>query len=94
LADGLFLFAQGAAGAFLFIGLVVAVRGALFKPRVKVKCDICNTEVVAVVEQFQLKCGNGNHRVRRRILPVILLLMFFAAAAAEAAIVIYGSLVG
>jgi hypothetical protein len=49
---------------------------------------------VADVEHFQFKCGNGNHRARRRLAPFVLLILFFLATAAEASALIYGSLIG
>ncbi len=86
--------AQVAGGVVILVGLLISFRAALFRPRKRVVCGTCRAEVVAELEQFALKCSNGNHIARIRYSPLVLLFVGVAAASVMGALLIFSSLTG
>ena len=53
--------ARGAAGLYLTVGFLVALRGLLFRRRVEVSCSRCGRPVVAERSGFTMRCEGGPH---------------------------------
>lgn len=93
-SEPLYRGAQGAAGGFLFIGFIVAARGALFRPRARVQCKQCRAEVVASKDGFHFKCQNGNHRAATSRASVLLLALFLLNAVGLGVLLVIGAFMG
>jgi len=84
--------AQLACGGLMLVGLIVAGRGALFRPRRRLRCRVCNGDVVAEARRFKFTCTNGSHTARRRVLPFVLMLAFSSFATTLLVVIVSGVL--
>jgi hypothetical protein len=53
--------ARGAAGLYLTVGFLVALRGLMFRRRLLVSCRRCGRQVVAARSGLTMRCEGGAH---------------------------------
>jgi hypothetical protein len=90
-APPLYIGALSAVGVIGFVGIAVVVRGATYRPRVKIRCRRCRTRMFAEPDGFGFRCSAG-HPAASATGKILLLVSFLLAGAALGALTVISSL--
>ncbi len=82
-----YMAARGAAGLYLTIGVLVALRGLLYRRRLETDCRRCGRRVLAERKGLSLRCDTGQHATGVNGSALALVLAFAAVSLALAALI-------
>ena len=82
-----YMCARGAAGLYLTIGVLVALRGLVYRRRLETDCRRCGRRVLAERKGLSLLCDTGQHATGVNGSALALVLAFAAVSLALAALI-------